>query len=388
MKLQDTIRLHNLKAAVAGTQATVVDSRSSDDWIKKFLSDKQKRLDDLRKNLHNLLDHPPGLDEYMRPEQTLRAAYREDKRFDPQKPGRVGGYGKWAVVTPEGEILSRWPTKQEADEAAWPVWRGLKTSDMGPAGKARVVELSDADEITDVFAGGPGSGCRGENCGRPAVYHGTLNDYAKNILQRGLLVSKAMGTKRIWASELKKEALRYAIQGTVGAVREKMIGKSEKEITAALKRKQVALVVIENPGKAGFDADSFAVHETPVSVPARLISRIEIYNLSDALKSMRYAKDAKPVRVMKAQATEAPALYIAIIPSDEDLDIEAADIFEDPQHQDKTRSKFKVLRHPKPEAVRDADIIRMGDNRPSSHGQGAAGTGGAGAGGAGGGTGI
>lgn len=210
MKLAETIKFQNIRAAAAGTQATVPDSRSADEWIKKYLSDKQKRLDDLRKELHALLDHPPALDEYMRPE--MRAAYRMDKRFPPQDPGRVGGTGRWAVTTPEGEIISRWETKEEADAAAWPLWRGIKPSATGPTGGAKVIELSE--------------------------------------------------------------------------------------------------------------------------------------------------------------------------------DVDAADIFQDPDLQDRTRNKHKVLRHAKPKLVQDADTLRMGDRRPSSHGQGSAGTGGAGAGGAGGGTGI
>jgi len=220
MKLQDVIRFQNIRAAAAGTQATVADSRSADEWIKNYLSDKQKRLDDLRKTLHNLLDRPPKLDEYMRPE--MKAAFRADKLFPLQKPGRVGGTGRWAVITPDGEILSRWETKAEADAAAWPLWRGIKPSATGPTGGARVVELGDEDEVT-------------------------TNDI---------------------------------------------------------------------------------------------------------------------------------------------LNVEAADIFDTPELQEKTRNKHKVLRHPKPRAVQDADILRLGDRRPSSHGQGSAGTGGAGAGGAGGGTGI
>lgn len=221
MRLTDTCRLHGIAGAAAGTQATVVDSRKADDWIKQYLSDKQKRLDDLRKELHGLLDHPPKMDEYMRPEQTFHGSYREDKRSPIQQPGRAPGHGRFAVCSPEGEIISRWPTKEEARSAAWGMWRGISPSATGATGGARVVEIDEnASEILDP------------------------------------------------------------------------------------------------------------------------------------------------------------------------LDVHAADIFQDPDHQDKTRNKFKVLRHKKPRAVEDADRIRMGDNRPSSHGQGSAGTGGTGAGGAGGGTGI
>lgn len=58
MNLANTLRLQNLNAGSAGAQATVPDSRSSDEWIKKFLDAKNKRLNDLRKSLHKLLDYP------------------------------------------------------------------------------------------------------------------------------------------------------------------------------------------------------------------------------------------------------------------------------------------------------------------------------------------
>ena len=201
MNLANTIKLQTLGAA-AGAQATVADPRSADEWIKKFLDDKNKRLNDLRKELHQLLDFPQPVE--------IDGAYREDKKsaFE-QMPGRVAGHGSWAVVSPEGEIISRWDTKAEADQAAWPVWNGIKPSATGASGGARVVRL-----------------------------------------------------------------------------------------------RRVA----------------------------------------------------------------------------------AADIFEDQEHGDRTRRKF--LKHDKPQAVKDADILRLKDRRPSSHGQGSAGTGGAGAGGAGGGVGV
>lgn len=199
MNLANTLKLQNLTAGAAGAQATVADSRSADEWIKNWLDKKNKRLNDLRQELHNLLDFPEPVE--------IDGAYREDKKsIFKQMPGRVAGHGRWAVVSPEGEIISRWDTEEEAKQAAWPAWRGIKPSATGASGGARVKKLA------------------------------------------------------------------------------------------------------------------------------------------------------------------------------------AADIFQDEDLGDRTRAKF--LKHPKPRIVKDADILRLGDRRPSSHGQGSAGTGGAGAGGAGGGTGI
>jgi hypothetical protein len=144
MNLANTIKLQTLGAS-AGAQATVPDSRSADEWIKKYLDDKNKRLNDLRKELHQLIDFPQPVE--------IDGAYRVDKlsKFE-QMPGRVAGHGSWAVVSPEGEIISRWDTKAEADQAAWPVWKGLKPSATGASGGARVVRLKRKDiAAADIF---------------------------------------------------------------------------------------------------------------------------------------------------------------------------------------------------------------------------------------------
>ena len=146
MNLANTIKLQTLEGGAAGAQATVADSRSADEWIKKWLDDKNKRLNDLRKELHQLLDFPQPVE--------IDGAYREDKKskFE-QMPGRVSGTGRWAVVSPEGEIISRWSTKAEADRAAWPAWNGIMPSATGPTGGARVKKLAAADIFQDTDLG-------------------------------------------------------------------------------------------------------------------------------------------------------------------------------------------------------------------------------------------
>lgn len=144
MRLADVIKLHHpVQAAVAGTQATVADSRSADEWIKNWLDQKNKRLNDLRKELHNLLDFPEPVE--------IDGAYREDKKSAfKQMPGRVGGSGPWCVVSPEMEIISRWATKKEADSAAWGAWNGIRPSATGATGGARVKHISELD-AADIF---------------------------------------------------------------------------------------------------------------------------------------------------------------------------------------------------------------------------------------------
>ena len=80
----------------------------------------------------------------------LYCAFRVDKKsiFE-QMPGRVAGHGRWAVVSPEGEIISRWATKEEADAAAWPAYKGIKPSATGASGGAQVRQLAAADIFQD-----------------------------------------------------------------------------------------------------------------------------------------------------------------------------------------------------------------------------------------------
>lgn len=339
MNLANTIKLQTLGAGAAGAQATVPDSRSADEWIKKFLDDKNKRLNALRKELHSLLDFPQPVE--------IDGAYREDKKsiFE-QMPGRVAGHGRWAVVSPEGEIISRWDTKAEADAAAWPAWKGIKPSATGASGGARVKRLR---------AGGPGSGCKGENCGRKA-YHGTALDKVGKILKNGLLVNQkpthpVSEIGKVYLTKTRSEAENWAktFSQYSGKFR-KDAGQSP--IFDFTKKKDFAVIEVSLPKRFKEESDKnakgdklgtgtdFTVRE---NVPRENISRVFYY------------EDGKLSRIEKVQA---------------------ADIFQDEELGNRTRARF--LKHPKPRVVKDADILRMGDRRPSSHGQGAAGAGGTG----------
>lgn len=70
MNIAQTLAFQQMKAAAAGAQGTVPDSRKADEWIKSYLDRKNKRLDDLRKSLHTLLDYP----------QPVEIAGAEDER--------------------------------------------------------------------------------------------------------------------------------------------------------------------------------------------------------------------------------------------------------------------------------------------------------------------
>lgn len=320
MNLANAIKLKSLDGAAAGTQATVPDSRSADDWIKKFLDDKNKRLNALRRELNHLIGPEKG---------EWHAAVREDKKSAfPQSPGKTAQGGRWAVVSPEDEIISTWPSKEEAYRAAFPYWRGLLPSATGPTGGARV------KRVRDVRAGGPGSGCQGENCGRPK----TVSEVFPLELSKTLMDDDLR--ERSFDAQSKSSGMRQTIDIN------KLVATQDKLYPE----------VLEQYYRTGAIKD--AQGELPV-----LIKDGEKYYIEDGHHRMVAQKliGLKKVRALVYDASP--------------KEVQAADIFEDPDHGDRTRAKF--LKHAKPKVVQDADQLRMADKRPSSHGQGAAGTGGA-----------
>jgi RNA:NAD 2'-phosphotransferase (TPT1/KptA family) len=63
--------------------------------------------------------------------------------------------------------------------------------------------------------GGPGSGCRGPNCGRPkTLYHGTTQKVLASILKNGLEPTKSHEKyyRKVWVSSDYKTASDYAKQ--------------------------------------------------------------------------------------------------------------------------------------------------------------------------------
>lgn len=146
MNINQTISFMDIRADVAG-QDHSPESRSSDTWIKNYLDRKNKRLNDQRVRYHNLLDQmkqiQPG---------EISASWRVDKpplyKQDPRKssPG-----GKWAVVSPEDEIISTWPTREEALRAAYGFWEGLAPSSTGATSGARVKRVKDIVHAADIF---------------------------------------------------------------------------------------------------------------------------------------------------------------------------------------------------------------------------------------------
>jgi hypothetical protein len=144
MKLAEVLKIQELQGAAAGTQATSPDSRSADEWIKGYLDRKNKRLNDLRESLHRLLDY--------RVERTtgdgrkeIEAAFNVYKDVSLQDPDKVASGGQWAVTDLEGLIISTWDTEEEANMAAFPLYKGIAPSSTGATAGARVKKLEAAD---------------------------------------------------------------------------------------------------------------------------------------------------------------------------------------------------------------------------------------------------
>jgi hypothetical protein len=154
MNLSQTLKFRELEAAAAGSQATVADSRASDDWIKNYLDKKDQRLNDTRIRLNGLMER---MHHMMEPPETrgMKASwnvYKPSITWE-QHPEKIASGGQWAVTDPEGLILSTWPTRKEAERAAFSLYKGLAPSSTGATAGARVKRLSAADIFQDTEHG-------------------------------------------------------------------------------------------------------------------------------------------------------------------------------------------------------------------------------------------
>jgi len=312
MKLADTIKLRNLHGAAAGSQATVPDSRSADQWIKNYLDKKNQRLNDMRMKLHRLLDFNqkgyvktgPSDKENEAAERGIWGAWNVYKDTVNQDVDLIGDK-PWAVVDPEGLVISTWDTRDEAVQAAWPMYHGIAPSSTGATAGTRVMRTSEVKKLKGLHAGGEGSGCRGPNCGRPSevvAYHGTSDEAARKIFKEGLVPGPNL--KSVYASDDKEVALGYA--------RERASKTLDEE---AYNRAEVGLVVVD-PEKAGMD-QSYSSHYTVVGkVPPEAILRVEFYRLADITTETGHLKsglrDAEPVKVLKA-ARSVGEVYIPFL---------------------------------------------------------------------------
>jgi hypothetical protein len=168
--------------------------------------------------------------------------------------------------------------------------------------------MLDLQKSIYIYAGGPGSGCRGDNCGRPStggtpVYHGTQLGFAKKILKEGLKAGDVVGTSHYrvaWGTSSRNIALSYAAE------------KASEEWGKKKPQKYCALVVV----KSGQVANQLAVNQISY-VPAKEIDRVEVYRVSDVKK--QYEKPpkgewpVKPVRVIRATAGTVGAYAVVFL---------------------------------------------------------------------------
>lgn len=128
--------------------------------------------------------------------------------------------------------------------------------------------------------GGAGSGCRGENCGRPEGYHGTLSSNVKSILKHGIQPGYP---PRVSLSLDKKIALGYADAKSFA-----------EKLETGKKEQLLAVVVVKDPLSIGFKKQRGMSRHKEISreekVHPRHIDRIEIYNPRNF---------SKPVKVLR-----------------------------------------------------------------------------------------
>jgi hypothetical protein len=89
----------------------------------------------------------------LRDTMQLYAAYNNYKDTYNQSPEKMAGGGKWAVVDQEGLIISVWKTREEAEKAAYPMWRGISPSSTGATAGTKIKRLSAADIFLDTEHG-------------------------------------------------------------------------------------------------------------------------------------------------------------------------------------------------------------------------------------------
>ncbi len=316
MKLAQVLKLQELQSTAAGTQATVADSRTADEQIKAILDRKNKRLNDLRVRLNFLLGPEKG---------ELHSSWRADRpSLENQRIKRVATGGKWAVVDPDGYVTSTWQTEEEAQKAAYAMWKGITPSSTGATAGARVKKLETSGTSEGASKGWDKRG-------------------------RGHLHTAAFGKRVVTALS---EAVPEANFKVVGSVAKQGYSRNDLDIRLIFKP-------AEDPG---FDDEMHARFER-------------------ALRKLGFTQLGQTDHGDVYTSTKARKLVIDFWfgePTEDQLafgDMAAVDVFSDPQLMEQSRKKF--IKHGKPRVVKLADWLRDGDHRPSSAGS-TAGTGGAG----------
>jgi hypothetical protein len=123
MNLSTTLKLMNgdIKATTAGAMGPA-DSRSADSWIKAYLERKAMKLNEMRQELHRVID--PKMKE-------LSSSVFEGKYEDEQDVGKIASGGRFAVQGQDGLILSTHDSWEEALASA-SAKRYARAVDLGP----------------------------------------------------------------------------------------------------------------------------------------------------------------------------------------------------------------------------------------------------------------
>lgn len=124
-----------------------------------------------------------------------------------------------------------------------------------------------------IYAGGPGSGCRGENCGRTVtMYHGTIEKFIPRILKNGLDPRKSVrGEHRgAYLSALRKTARYYAKGGAF--ISKEVHHKPSKAVILHLEIPEKEFKKLKKDEASAFRSKSFYSRKR---IPPEYIKRVE-----------------------------------------------------------------------------------------------------------------
>lgn len=157
-----------------------------------------------------------------------------------------------------------------------------------------------------LHAGGPGSGCKGPNCGRPRTnvfYHGTVEENVHSILNNGLIDKDNVGV--VYTTTSKRMALTFGMMKTEDYHRQTK--------TRDRNNLPVALVVMKKSWKpsrvTGIQPIGIAKN-----IPPSMIDRVELYRFGDVAKLDNGVETPSPIKIIHADADDESGPYFVVVP--------------------------------------------------------------------------
>lgn len=320
MRLAQTLKLQELQSTAAGTQATVPDSRSADSWIKKYLDDKNKRLNDQRVRMNSLLGPEKG---ELQSEGTSEGA---EKGWDSRGRGRKSSSEPKALIT----------------RAGW-------------YGKDKFYPKASNEDHQDML--------HRLGIKDPNGFNGMMIAFQKGYVRITMGVSKA------YLEGIDKNSFRDALANLPKAVETVELDWHEPKYNHEILSKEEAIDMY-----ASWRADKPPVSEQDIRKAASGGAWAVVTPDGEVLSTWQTQQEAENAAYSNWKGiTPSSTGATAGAKVKRVKDVQAEDVYSDPQLMEQGRKKF--LKHDKPMAVKLADWLRDGDHRPSSAGKAAGGTG-------------